>query len=70
MGIGYSPAQILFGRNLKDALPNHPANLRYKAVTMDYTNKYGVEPSKHCEYILQGMASKKLIKSQETYDEH
>ena len=47
LGIGYSPAQILFGRNFKDALPNHPANLRYKAVTTDYAKKYGVEPSKY-----------------------
>ena len=26
---------------MKDALPSHPANLRYKAVTTDYTKKYG-----------------------------
>ena len=54
LGIGYSPTQIMFGHNLKDALPNHPANLRYNAVTTDYAKKYGVEPSKYWEYILQG----------------
>ena len=57
---------------MKDALPNHPSNLRYKAVTTDYNKKYGVEPSNYWKYILQGRelgASKKLIKSKERYDE-
>ena len=46
LGIGYSPEQIIFGRMLKDVLPNLTANLRYKAKTTDY-KKYGVDFSKY-----------------------
>jgi hypothetical protein len=73
LGIGYSPAQTLFGRALKDALPTNPANLRYKAETTDYQKKYGVPFSKYWSHILEGRevgASKKLFRAQERYDEH
>ena len=73
LGVGYSQAQILFGRALKDALPTSPANMRYRSETMDYQKKYGVPFSKYWSHILEGRevgASKKLFRSQEKYDEH
>ena len=73
LGVGYSPAQILFGRILKDALPCRPDNLRYKAETTDYQKKYGVPFSEYWKHILAGRelgASKKLFRTQERYDEH
>ena len=69
LGVGHSPAQIMFGRTLKDALPNLPANLRYRAETTNYSKKYGVPASD----ILEGRelgASRKLARSKEKYDEH
>ena len=73
LGVGHSPAQILFGRTLKDALPNLPANLRYRAETTNFSKKYGVPASEYWKYILEGRelgASRKLAKSKERYDEH
>ena len=73
LGVGYSPAQILFGHALKDALPTSPANLRYRAETTDYQRKYGVPFSKYWKHILEGRevgASKNLFRSQERYDEY
>ena len=73
LGVGHSPAQIMFGRTLKDALPNLPANLRYRAETTNYSKKYGVPASEYWKYILEGRelgASRKLAKSKEKYNEH
>ena len=73
LGVGYSPAKMLFGRQLKDALPSSPGSLRYDAVTTDYQKKYGVPFSEYWKHILAGRevgASKKLIKAREKYDEH
>ena len=73
MGVGHSPAQIMFGRTLKDALPNLPANLRYRAETTNFSKKHGVPASEYWKYILEGRelgASRKLAKSKERYDEH
>ena len=73
LGVGHSPAQIMFGRTLKDALPNLPANLRYRAETTNFSKKYGVPASEYWKYILEGRelgASRKLAKSKERYDEH
>ena len=61
----------MFGRTLKDALPN--LNLRYRAETTNYSKKCKVPASKYWEYILEGRelgASRKLAKSKEKYDEH
>ena len=73
LGVGYSPAQMLFGRRLKDALPCRPGNLGLKAVTTDFRKKYGVPFIEYWKHILAGReigASKKLFSSQERYDEH
>ena len=73
LGVGHSPAKIMFGRTLKDALPNLPANLRYRAETTNYSKKDGVPASKYWEYILEGRelgASRKLARSKEKYDEN
>ena len=63
----------MFGRTLKDALPNLPANLRYRAETTNFSKKCGEPASKYWKYILEGRelgASRKLPKSKERYDEH
>ena len=63
----------MFGRTLKDALPNLPANLRYRAETTNFRKKYGEPASKYWKYTLEGRelgASRKLAKSKERYDEH
>ena len=73
-GVGYSPAQILFGRHLKDALPSPPHHLRFQPpTTVNFSTKYGVPPSRYWDYMLEGRergASKKLAQSREQYDEH
>ena len=72
-GIGHSPAQMLLGRMLKEALPTSPKKLRYDAWTTDYHKKSRVPQSEYWKHILAGReigASKKLFKSQEKYDEH
>ena len=71
--LGYSPAQMLFGRRLKATLPCSPGKQGFKAETMDYRKKYGVPFSEYWNHILAGReigASKKLFSSQERYDEH
>ena len=40
LGVGYSPAQMLFGRRLKDTLPCSPGNLGFKEETTDNRKKY------------------------------
>ena len=73
-GVGYSPAHMLFGRPLKDALPSHPDSLGWDATTRNYGEKYGMAPmSKYWTHILAGRelgASIKLAQNIECYDEH
>ena len=52
LGIWNSPAQMLLGRILKDALPRSPQKLLYKAWTMDYHKKYGMPRSAYWKHIL------------------
>ena len=54
LGIGHSPAQMLFGRTLKDALPTSPEKLRCEAWTTDYHKKYDVPQSEYWKHILAG----------------
>ena len=42
--VGYSPAQMLFGRSLKDALASPPGGLGWDAATCVYEKMYGVSP--------------------------
>ena len=74
LGIGFSPAQMLFGRQLKDALPSPPESLRWNSATIDYGKHYGMKAmSSYWDYMLAGRelgVSKKLALSAEYYDKH
>ena len=39
--IGFSPAQMLFGRQLKDASPIPPESLRWNSTSLDYDKRLG-----------------------------
>ena len=70
-GIGMSPAYMMFGRQLRDALPSSPED-RTSCRTPSYAERYG-KRSDVCKQIQAGRElahARKQAKVIERYDEH
>ena len=70
-GIGMSPSYMLYGRQMRDALPSVPN--KWRSTTMCYNEKYGGPISKVWEDIKicrEIAAARKLQSSLENYDIH